>query len=123
MSLAADQLTKAWALAHLTDGQPRPIIGTFLQFYLTFNPGAAFSTGTKFTWVFTSLAIIATFVVIRYAATARSRAWAVSLGLLLGGITGNLTDRLTPATGVLQGPCRRLLDVAAIGRCSTSQTC
>lgn len=95
VSLAADQLTKAWALAHLTDGQSRPIIGTFLQFYLTFNPGAAFSTGTKFTWVFTSLAIIATFVVIRYAVTARSRAWAVSLGLLLGGITGNLTDRLT----------------------------
>ena len=43
--LAADQFTKFVALNNLEIEVPTPVLGEFLQFYLTFNPGAAFSLG------------------------------------------------------------------------------
>jgi signal peptidase II len=93
--LAADQLTKQIALANLPEREVVPVVGEALQFYLTFNPGAAFSLGEGVTWLFT-IALAAVAVVIGYLAVTRvhSRLWAVVLGLLLGGVLGNLTDRL-----------------------------
>lgn len=92
--LAADQLTKFLAIESLPREQPVPIVGDLLVFYLVRNPGAAFSLGEGVTWIFTiALAAVAIGIVV---ATRRvhSRAWAVVLGLLLGGVLGNLTDRL-----------------------------
>jgi type VI secretion system protein ImpL len=41
-----DQLSKAWAIANLSDGQTIPVIGDFIRFWLIYNPGAAFGLGT-----------------------------------------------------------------------------
>jgi signal peptidase II len=70
------------------------VVGSLLQLRLTRNPGAAFSTGTEFTVAFSCLAVAATVVVLYFALRARSALWGAALGLLLAGITGNLTDRI-----------------------------
>lgn len=93
--LAADQFTKHLALTRLPYQEAVPVWGDFLQLYLTRNPGAAFSLGEQVTWVFTIvLAAAATVIVVLAVRGVRSRIWAVVLGLLLGGVLGNLTDRL-----------------------------
>ncbi|MGB4778701.1 signal peptidase II [Microbacterium sp.] len=102
--LAADQFSKHLALAHLPDRESVEVWGEFLQFYLTRNPGAAFSFGEEVTWVFTLVLAAAAVVIVVLAVTrVRSRAWAIVLGLLLGGILGNLTDRLLRDPGFLVG--------------------
>lgn len=98
--LAADQFTKNLALANLPYQQSVDVWGDVLQFYLTRNPGAAFSLGEEVTWVFTIILGAAAVAIVVLALTrVRSWLWAVVLGLLLGGITGNLTDRLLREPG------------------------
>ena len=98
--LAADQFTKYLALQNLPLEQPVRVIGDFLIFYLVKNPGAAFSLGEGVTWIFTiALAVVAVVIGWLAATRVRSRWWAVVLGLLLGGVLGNLTDRLLRAPG------------------------
>ncbi|GAA1671738.1 signal peptidase II [Microbacterium lacus] len=92
--LAADQFTKYLAIDNLPPEQAVKILGDFLIFYLVRNPGAAFSLGEGVTWIFTiALAVVAVVIVWLAATRLRSRLWAVVLGLLLGGVLGNLTDR------------------------------
>ena len=93
--LAADQLAKMIAIENLPSDRVVPVIGEVLQFYLVRNPGAAFSLGEGVTWIFTiALAVVAGVIVFLAVTRVRSRLWAVVLGLLLGGVLGNLTDRL-----------------------------
>ena len=102
--LAADQFSKHLALTNLPYQESVEVWGQFLQFYLTRNPGAAFSFGEEVTWVFTlMLAAAAVTIVVLAVTRVRSRTWAIVLGLLLGGILGNLTDRLLRDPGFLVG--------------------
>ena len=101
--LAADIITKALVVAHLRPDQPVHLLGNVLEFWLTRNPGAAFSVGTGETAVFT---VIAFGVIVYIARTARklySAGWAIALGLLLGGAMGNLGDRIFRAPGLFRG--------------------
>jgi signal peptidase II len=101
--LAADAVTKAIVVAHLRPDQPVHLLGNVFEFWLTRNPGAAFSVGTGETAVFT---IIAFGVIVYIARTARklySTGWAIALGLLLGGAAGNLGDRIFRAPGLFRG--------------------
>lgn len=99
---ALDLATKQWALVNLEDGDI-PVLGDWLVLHLTFNPGAAFSTGTEFTIVFSCLAVVAVLVVLWLSRRLGSPLWAVGLGLLLGGVAGNLTDRIFREPGVMRG--------------------
>ncbi|MFH8252350.1 signal peptidase II [Microbacterium sp. B2969] len=102
--LAADQFTKYLAIENLPPEEPVHVIGDFLIFYLIRNSGAAFSMGEGITWVFTiALAVVAVVIVWLAATRVRSRLWAVALGLLLGGVLGNLTDRLFREPGFAVG--------------------
>jgi signal peptidase II len=67
------------------------------------NSGAAFSLGTSMTIVFTLIAVGVIFFILRTSRRLRSLPWAVTLGLLLGGATGNLTDRLLRSPGLFRG--------------------
>lgn len=91
---AADQLSKAWVVSTLPEGEVVPVWGDFLQFYFVRNSGAAFSMAAGSTWIFSILAVVVAVVIIVYARKIRSVAWAIVFGLLLGGTFGNLTDRL-----------------------------
>ncbi len=88
-----DVVTKRWAVAALTE-RDIEVVGQWLVLHLVRNPGAAFSTGERFTVALTLVAITATCVVLYFGWRVRSPLWAVSLGLLLAGVLGNLTDRL-----------------------------
>ena len=89
-----DQSTKWLATIRLEGKAPVQVIGDWLMLDFLRNPGAAFSVGTRSTFVFTLIAIIVAVVILRVARRLRSVWWAVALGGLLGGATGNLTDRL-----------------------------
>jgi signal peptidase II len=103
LGLGLDQATKALAVDRLADEADVRVVGSLLQLHLTRNAGAAFSTGTQFTVVLSCLAAVATVVVLVIALRARTTVWALALGLLLAGITGNLTDRLLRSPGPLRG--------------------
>lgn len=102
LAYLADLATKWWALHSLADGD-RPLVGDVLTLHLTHNPGAAFSTGTEFTVVFSTLATVAVVVVLWLSRRLGNPLWAVGLGLLLGGVSGNLTDRLVREPGPMRG--------------------
>jgi signal peptidase II len=100
---AVDQATKWLAVDRLTGKPDKQLLGDVLVLHLTRNAGAAFSTGTRYTGLFTCLAIAAILVVVWLARRVRSALWAVAFGMLLAGICGNLTDRIFRAPGVLRG--------------------
>jgi signal peptidase II len=98
--LAADQFSKYLALQNLPLQVNVTVLGDFLSFYLVKNPGAAFSFGSGVTWIFSiALAAVAVAIIWLAVTKVRSRIWAVVLGLLLGGVLGNLTDRLLREPG------------------------
>ncbi len=101
--LIADLLSKEAALANLAAGDVIALPGGFFSVRLVLNPGAAFSFATGMTWVFTLIAVAVVVVVVRVARRLDSRAWAVALGLLLGGAVGNLLDRLFRPPGFARG--------------------
>lgn len=94
-----DQLTKNWVVANLPEGRIVPVLGDFLQWHFVRNPGAAFSIASGATWVFTLLAVVVVGAIIWQIRSLGSRSWAVFFALLLGGVLGNLTDRLTREPG------------------------
>ena len=101
--LAADIITKALVVAHLREGEPVRVLGDVLMFNLLRNPGAAFSVGTGDTIVFTAIAVAVVVYIARTARKLYSIGWAITLGLLLGGALGNLTDRIFRAPGLFRG--------------------
>jgi signal peptidase II len=99
----ADVITKIIVVATLKPDQPVWLISGLLDLNLTRNSGAAFSFGTGQTVVFTAIAIGVIIFILRTSRRLRSVPWAVTLGLLLGGAAGNLTDRLARSPGVFRG--------------------
>jgi signal peptidase II len=100
---AVDIVTKILAVELLSDRPDVQVVGDLLQLHLTRNPGAAFSTGTAYTEIFSVVAIVAVLVVLYLARRVGSAGWAFALGLLLAGVGGNLTDRLVRSPGPLRG--------------------
>ncbi|MBO0822055.1 MAG: signal peptidase II [Nocardiopsaceae bacterium] len=111
--LAADILTKALVVARLRPGDPVRVLGDIVQLDLVRNSGAAFSVGTGDTIVFTVIAVAVVVYIVRTARKLRSAAWAVTLGLLLGGACGNLVDRIFRSPGLLRG---EVVDFIAVTR-------
>ena len=101
--LAADVISKSIVVARMADHQPIRLLGGLLTITLTRNGGAAFSIGTSMTIVFTAIAVGVIVYILRTARNLRSIGWAITLGLLLGGATGNLLDRIFRAPGPFQG--------------------
>ncbi len=100
---AADVVSKAVAVATLSGRPPVRLLGGLLTLLVLRNSGAAFSIGTSMTIVFTLIAVGVIFFILRTSRRLRSLPWAITLGLLLGGATGNLTDRLLRSPGVFRG--------------------
>ncbi|WP_370592467.1 signal peptidase II [Rothia sp. ZJ1223] len=109
---AADQLSKAVVERTMELGQRIEVIDGFFRWFYILNPGAAFSFGEGHTWVFTLIQSVAVLIVI--VALVRSRAlwWILSLATLLGGILGNLTDRLFRPPGFGTG---HVVDFISVG--------
>lgn len=113
--IALDQLTKAWAVAALSE-TPTSIVGTTIELRLSRNPGGAFSMFQGFTPVLAVLAVLVAVVLVRVLQRTRDRVILVALALVLAGAVGNLLDRLFRAPGFLRGA---VIDFIGIGQFPT----
>ncbi len=101
---AADVISKIIVVASLDPGAAVRLLGGALTLRLIRNPGAAFSLGQGFTFVFAILSsAVLAFVIFKLVPRLGHSGWAVALGLLCAGVSGNLTDRLFRAPGFLRG--------------------
>ena len=102
----ADVATKY--LAHtrlLPQHVPRDVFGDTVRLTLAYNPGAAFGLhlGSYSRWFFAVLAVVALVVLGRLYRVTAHNDWlrALALGLVCGGATGNLINRLWSDRGVV----------------------
>ena len=98
-----DLATKSWALSALDPRNPVKLIGNFLKLTLLKNSGAAFSLAQSATAIFTIFAVLVIGAISYFAPKITSKGWSIVLGLALGGILGNLTDRIFRSPGFLMG--------------------
>lgn len=97
--LAVDQLSKLWVLNNLEWGEPWapiPALRSIFTFTLVTNAGAAFGLFKDGGVFFTLLALVVVFGILLYERHLPLHPFwlRASLGLMLGGATGNLADRL-----------------------------
>ena len=93
---ALDQLTKQWVLRSINPYDAHIVVPDFFNLVNVTNTGAAFGSFKGNNTFFVAISMIALVVVtVLLVRSHRSDPWRdVSLGLLLAGILGNLTDRL-----------------------------
>ncbi|RJT88805.1 signal peptidase II [Cryobacterium melibiosiphilum] len=96
---ALDQISKILVVDLMTEGEVVRVLGEVLQLHFVRNPGAAFSLASGTTWVFSIIAAGVVVFIVWFARRIRSLAWGLVFGLLLGGVLGNLTDRLLREPG------------------------
>jgi signal peptidase II len=102
--IAADVISKVLVVAKIPEYSYVHLIGNVFMLTQVRNGGAAFNLGgTSNTIVFTLIAVGVISYIVRAAGRMRSTGWAVALGLLLGGATGNLIDRIFRAPGPFRG--------------------
>ena len=96
-----DRATKAWFEAQTTEGWRRELIHNFVYLVHSRNPGLAFgilsdsaSTGTRLILILGSIAIIAVLAWLLVTSQSGGATAVAGLALLLGGATGNVTDRI-----------------------------
>jgi signal peptidase II len=96
-----DRATKAWFESQTAEGWRHEVIHHFLYLVRASNPGIAFSFFADSTSPWTRILLIAGSVVViavlawlLVAGTGGGWMTAVGLALLLGGATGNVTDRI-----------------------------
>lgn len=103
--LLLDILTKQWVVGALTMHYPQPILGDFLRFTYTHNPGAAFgiNIGEHSRLFFLALSLVALVVLgWMYRVTPRRDLLRLTaLALVCGGAVGNILDRLRYEAGVV----------------------
>ena len=102
--LVLDIVSKTIVVATLSDRAPLRLLGGLLTLRESRNPGAAFSIGgTSTTILFTAIAVGVVIFIVRTSRRIYSLAWAIALGLLLGGAMGNLTDRIFRSPAPFRG--------------------
>jgi signal peptidase II len=98
-----DLATKIWAVNNLSYKSNIKIVGEFFQLTFVRNSGAAFSFAAGATIFLSLFGLIAMSAILYYSPQITSRGWAVVLGLVLGGILGNMVDRIFREPGLLRG--------------------
>jgi signal peptidase II len=123
LGIAADQITKALVVADLEGRSPVHVLGDAVTFDVSRNSGAAFSFAPAATVLFTVIAVGVAVLIVRTAATLRSRLWALALGLILAGAVGNLIDRVLRAPGVGRGAVVDFIDVRYFATFNVADSC
>ncbi len=101
--LSLDVVSKVVVVATLSDRQPVRLLGGLLYLTEARNTGAAFSLAQGFTVILAVVAFVVVGLILRTSGRIRSTGWAVALGLVLGGATGNLVDRVLRDPGPFRG--------------------
>ncbi|MGN6553171.1 MAG: signal peptidase II, partial [Verrucomicrobiota bacterium] len=97
--LMLDQLTKALVLRFLGYEQEKVVIDGFFKFVHWGNTGAAWSLFRGNNFILAIVAFVALIILFFSRRHFDSRTWIgqVAFGLIIGGIIGNLVDRLLPS--------------------------
>ncbi len=100
-----DQFTKQLVLRTMYRGQQIPVLGDWLKFTFTENPGMAFGITPGPTAVVTVFSMLATALIVFYLYRVRKDyyPYRASLALILGGAVGNIIDRLFYGDALLSG--------------------
>ncbi len=99
VSYGLDRITKIWAEATLR-GDPIDVVPGVLTLRFTTNSGGAFSIGQSAPWFFVGVSAVVVAIILATSFRHTSRTVGASLGLVLGGALGNLTDRAIRAPGL-----------------------
>jgi signal peptidase II len=94
-----DRVTKVLAERGLRGRPPLELIPGVLELRLTTNPGGAFGLFGGAAWLFVLASVVVVAAVVLSSVRLTSRLAALSLGLVLGGALGNLTDRIIRGPG------------------------
>ena len=90
-----DQVTKAWLVANVAQGEVRSVLGESIRLVYHQNSGALFGLFRDQAIVFGLISIGVVGLIVGYhARSGRSLYLSIALGFLLGGAIGNLVDRL-----------------------------
>lgn len=104
-ALAADLLTKQWALGRLEPGRTIEPLGAILPLTLSFNRGAAFSLGagdhSRVIFILLSIAACIWLLVYHHQTPRDARVRGVALPFIVAGAAGNLVDRVRWDRGVV----------------------
>ncbi len=94
--LFLDQLTKQAVRAHLVYGESRPVIEGLFNLVYVRNDGAAWNilSGQSIILILISVAVLALLLIYRRSFLQEQFSHKILLGLLVGGIVGNLVDRI-----------------------------
>jgi signal peptidase II len=99
LSYGVDRITKVWAQATLP-GSPIDVVPGVLTLRFTTNSGGAFSIGQRAPWFFVGVTAVVVVIILVTSFRHTSRVVGASLGLVLGGALGNLTDRAIRGPGM-----------------------
>ncbi|CAB4665004.1 unannotated protein [freshwater metagenome] len=99
--LLLDQATKMWAVAALSDGHRMQAIPGLLHFTYVRNSGAAFSMGLGSTLYFALFSLLVGMAIALFGGH-RKELW-LPMSLILGGVFGNLSDRIFRSPGGMKG--------------------
>jgi signal peptidase II len=108
--VAADQATKHWALNRLSNARTIDLVGS-LRFKLAFNKGMAFSQATGAGPIIGALAFVVIIVIVLWLRRNAQGLAGVAAGLIVGGATGNLIDRLLRGDAWLRGAVVDFIDL------------
>ena len=108
--VAADQATKHWALNRLSNARTIDLIGS-LRFNLAFNKGMAFSQATGAGPIIGAFAFVVIIVIVLWLRRNAQGLAGVAAGLIVGGATGNLIDRLLRGDAWLRGAVVDFIDL------------
>ena len=98
-----DLATKTWAVSQLANREPVKVVGSFFQLSFVRNSGAAFSFASNATLFLSIFGIIVLLGIIYFAPKITSKGWSIVLGLVMGGVLGNLMDRIFREPSFLRG--------------------
>jgi signal peptidase II len=95
-----DQLIKNVIVAEFALYESRPFLGDVIRLTYVLNDSAAFSHGFGLTGLFTIISSAATIALIWFILTkSKTTGWSLIAAVMLGGVVGNLVDRLFRSPG------------------------
>jgi len=91
-----DQLTKQWIRSAFVYGESRPVIDGFFNLTYVRNDGAAWNilSGQSIILILISVVVLVLLVIYRRSFLQEQFSHKILLGLMIGGIVGNLIDRI-----------------------------
>ena len=91
-----DQLTKQWIRSIFVYGESRPVIDGFFNLVYVRNDGAAWNilSGQSIILILISVVVLVLLIIYRRSFLQEQFSHRILLGLMVGGIVGNLIDRI-----------------------------